>query len=102
MIVRKIVPRVAVCAVILADRSPLALGEVWPPTFPVNFAIGACLQPLLFGCHSNRRKGVQHCIRWAGGLARCSFSTGLQRTSALLESRLPCILVASNLRSEAS
>jgi hypothetical protein len=77
MIVRKIVPRVTDCAVILADRSPLALGKVWSPAFPVNFSIGACLQPLLFRCHSNRREGVLHCIRCVAELARWSLSTRL-------------------------
>ncbi len=51
VIVREIVPRIAIRAVILAHGSPLALGKVWSPPFPVNFAIGAGLQPLLFGCH---------------------------------------------------
>ena len=43
VIVREIVPRVAIRAVILAHSSPLALRKVWSPTFPVNFAIGAGL-----------------------------------------------------------
>ena len=48
MIVRKIIPRVAVRAVVFADRPPLALGEIWPPAFPMDFPLDAGLQPLFF------------------------------------------------------
>jgi hypothetical protein len=68
----------------------------------VNFAIGAGLQPLLFGCHLDSREGVQNCIRCAVSFARRSLPASQQSANSLLESRLPCILVASNLGSEAS
>jgi hypothetical protein len=68
----------------------------------VNFAIGAGLQPLLFGCHFDCREGVQNCIRCAVSFASRPLPTGLQSANPLLEGRLPCILVASNLRDEAS
>src|ERR1039457_6903458 len=62
MIVRQIVPRVAVRAVVLADRAPLPLGKIWPPALPVNFPVVAGLQPLYFGRHSlvpyGRRCGI--------------------------------------------
>src|ERR1700733_5460784 len=50
MIVRKIIPGVAVRAVILAHRAPLPLRQIRAPSFPVRHALGAGPQPLLFGC----------------------------------------------------
>src|SRR6266404_1249798 len=49
VIVRKIVPTVAPFGVILADRSPLPLREVWAPPFPILFAATVFRQALLFG-----------------------------------------------------
>jgi hypothetical protein len=31
----EVVPRIAVSAVVLADRSPLPLADIWPPPIPV-------------------------------------------------------------------
>jgi hypothetical protein len=53
----------------------------------VNFAIGAGLQPLLFGCHLDGREGVQNCICWVVSFARRSLSVSQQSANALLESR---------------
>jgi hypothetical protein len=38
LVVSKIVPSVAVCAVVLANRSPLAFGKVRTPPLPVDAA----------------------------------------------------------------
>src|SRR5579859_2125955 len=51
MVVRKISPSVAVGAVILAYRSPLALGKIRPPPFPMHFALLRFLDSLLFALH---------------------------------------------------
>ena len=102
MIVREIVPRVAIRAVILAHGSPLALGKVWSPAFPVNFAIGAGLQPLLFGCHLIALKACRTVSVGRSAWQDASLPASQQSANALLESRLACILVASNLGSEAS
>ena len=48
MVVRKIFPGVAVRAVVLANRAPLALGEIGPPALPVNFAFAAGFEALFF------------------------------------------------------
>src|SRR5579862_2300983 len=50
--IRKIIPGVAVRAVIFAHRAPLALGQIWPPAFPVHFAQAIFFEPLLFFRHS--------------------------------------------------
>ena len=34
MVVGEVVPGVAICAVVFADRAPLTLAEVWSPPFP--------------------------------------------------------------------
>src|SRR5580658_2444278 len=52
MIVREIVPRVAVRTVVLADRSPLPLGEMGPPAIPVGLSLVVGNQPLFFIGHS--------------------------------------------------
>ena len=51
LIVGEEIPRVAVLAVILADRSPLALAEVGPPFLPVDLLFASFLQSCGFGGH---------------------------------------------------
>src|SRR5580704_2953575 len=51
-VMRKIFPRSPARTVILAYRSPLPLGKIRPPTFPVLGALVGFLQALFFGCHS--------------------------------------------------
>src|SRR5207248_3515895 len=51
VIVRKIIPRVAVRAVILANRPPRALGQIRPPKMPRLLRRFVFFEPLLFGVH---------------------------------------------------
>src|SRR5918999_6612045 len=51
VVVREIVPRYAVSAVIFPHRAPLTLREVRPPAFPVHFAGPVLLKSKLFLCH---------------------------------------------------
>jgi hypothetical protein len=44
LIVREIVPRVAVLAVVLADRAPLAFAEIGPPLFPRHSALSRLVE----------------------------------------------------------
>src|SRR5579864_7893109 len=48
MVMRKIFPSVAIGAVVLAHRSPLALGKIRPPPFPMHFALLRFFESLLF------------------------------------------------------
>jgi hypothetical protein len=50
VIVGKVLPRGAVLAVVLSDRSPRALGQVRPPSLPVLQAAPVFLETLVFGC----------------------------------------------------
>src|ERR1700756_5400050 len=52
MVMRKIVPRIPICAVVFADRSPLPRGEIRPPALPMHVSFGAGEQALLFVRHS--------------------------------------------------
>src|SRR5206468_4210533 len=52
VVVREIIPRVALWRIILAHRAPLALGEIRPPTFPVGQAGFAVSQALCLGVHA--------------------------------------------------
>jgi imidazolonepropionase-like amidohydrolase len=49
LVVAEVVPGVAVAAVVLADGSPLALGEVRPPALPRDVALARLVQPPLLG-----------------------------------------------------
>ena len=51
LVVRKVVPGRAVRAVVLADRAPGALGEIWAPALPVLLALARFLEPHFFGSH---------------------------------------------------
>src|SRR5262249_22696164 len=44
VLVRKGVPRSTVRAVVLADRSPLALRKVWAPALPILFALAVLFE----------------------------------------------------------
>ena len=57
VIVRKVVPGVAVGAVVLAHRAPGALAEVRPPALPVSTTLRGLVQAAGFGVHRRR------CIR---------------------------------------
>ena len=52
MIVREILPSIAVRAVVLTHRAPGALAEVGTPAFPVLLAALAFAQSDLFFCHA--------------------------------------------------
>ncbi len=49
LVVREVVPGVAVRAVVLADRPPLPLAEVGPPLLPGDPRLAGLVQPLLLG-----------------------------------------------------
>src|SRR5207245_2554400 len=51
-------PCVAVGGIVLADRAPLPLGEVWPPTLPVGGACGVGGEALVFGSHRGGVSGA--------------------------------------------
>src|SRR5262249_1518836 len=52
LVVREVVPRGAVGAVVLAHRAPGALGEVGPPALPVRLAIASLGEPAFFVGHA--------------------------------------------------
>ena len=52
MVVRKIVPRAAVRAVILAHGSPRPLGQVRPPFLPIAAVFARLMQALFFFSHA--------------------------------------------------
>ena len=49
LVVREVVPGVAVVAVVLADGAPLPLAEVRPPLLPGDVRLARLVQPLLLG-----------------------------------------------------
>jgi hypothetical protein len=51
MVVGEEVPGVAVLAVILAHRAPLALGKIGAPLLPVSFALTGLLEAVAFDTH---------------------------------------------------
>jgi hypothetical protein len=66
VIVRKILPGVAIRAVILSDRSPGALAEVRAPALPMRSFLPRLFQSELFVCHldvslQRVNKGHDHC-----------------------------------------
>src|SRR5689334_13011227 len=56
LVVREVVPCVAVVAVVFADRAPLPFTQVRSPLFPSNTGNPALVQPLLF------RKARHHIV----------------------------------------
>jgi hypothetical protein len=48
MIMGEKIPGVTVLAVVLADRPPLSLSEIWAPLLPRHALVTHTLQPLLF------------------------------------------------------
>src|SRR5579875_2376842 len=54
VIVRKIIPGIAIRAVVLANRAPLPLGKVWSPALPILPSISIGLQSVFFA-HSAAR-----------------------------------------------
>jgi len=57
VLVREVVPAVAVLAVVLAHRAPLPLGEVGPPALPVEFAAAVLAQAFAFGTGTGGHRG---------------------------------------------
>ena len=51
---RKIIPGVAVCAVILAHRAPGTLGQIWPPEMPRLGVRFVFRETQLLGVHHRR------------------------------------------------
>ncbi len=54
VVVREIIPGVAIRAVILPHRAPLPFAQIRPPQMPALFAIVILLETLLFGVHEIR------------------------------------------------
>src|SRR5262245_59386117 len=48
LVVAEVVPRVAVHAVVFADRAPLPLAEIWSPLLPGDPALAGLVEPSLF------------------------------------------------------
>src|SRR5690242_15855488 len=66
VIVRKILPVVAIRTVVLSDRSPGAFAEVWAPALPMRRFLPRLFQSELFVCHLDVslhrvNKGHDHC-----------------------------------------
>ena len=51
LVMREVVPGIAVLAIILADRTPLPLAQVRTPLFPGSFACASLLKSDVFDCH---------------------------------------------------
>src|SRR5262249_19132241 len=51
LVVREVAPGLAIRRVVLADRPPLALGQVRPPAPPGHMALARLGQPLPLGIH---------------------------------------------------
>ena len=74
LVVRELLPGIAVLGVIFPDRSPLSLGQIRPPALPVALARPAFVEPLRFCiAHSNNpdSKAAATCPpqRWRWELA---------------------------------
>src|SRR5580698_9005068 len=52
VIVREIIPGVAVGAVVLANRAPLAFGKIRTPALPMDFAFAAGFEAFGFGAQA--------------------------------------------------
>jgi hypothetical protein len=50
LVVREVVPSIAVRAVVLSNGAPLALTQIRTPLFPRDPFFGALQQPFAFGC----------------------------------------------------
>src|SRR6185312_4324539 len=74
LLVREVVPRVSVFAVILTHRAPLPFAEVWPPFFPLDVFLARLVQALLFCIHN----GVHQFVFRAG--AACGYPVPERRT----------------------
>ena len=60
LVVREVVPGVAVRAVVLADRAPLPLAEVGAPLLPGRPGLTGLVQPLLLGAVHDDRRRLRH------------------------------------------
>ena len=58
LIMGEIVPRIAVLAIVFADRAPLPLAEVWAPFLPRDLRLARFVQAFLLSNIDNR--GVHH------------------------------------------
>src|ERR1051325_4494927 len=75
VIVRKVIPRFAVRAVVFADGSPGAIADVRSPAFPVLRAVGGFVQAQLFFRHDDLfqlRLAMSATIWLSGSFARNS------------------------------
>src|SRR6185436_19132926 len=72
MVVGEEIPRVSVLAVVLADRSPLALAEVRTPFLPVDLAFASLVEPGLFSCVHRDLPSPLTAQRWSFYWRVCS------------------------------
>src|SRR4051794_16573310 len=86
MLVRKIIPAIAVGRIILANSGPLAFREVRAPAFPVFGAVSVLLQPLRFGGRGERA-GRGHLLIRFRGIHLASPSPSLADSSSFSSSR---------------
>src|ERR1700735_2995198 len=77
LVMREIIPGIAVLAVVFADGAPLPLAQVGPPFFPRNLGVVAFPQASGFGrCRSYYRLGFfnrpfQIRLAWNDALSHC-------------------------------
>src|SRR5882762_8680202 len=80
MLVRKILPRSPVRAVILADRAPLPFGKIRPPSLPVFGVLVRFVEALFFRCHRNFSSSLRPYLGENRGKVRQA--TSIDRTVA--------------------
>src|SRR5215472_766432 len=61
LIMAQIIPRGSARTVVLADRSPLALAQIWAPATPVLSTLAAFFHPELFSVHRLRHVNRLRC-----------------------------------------
>ena len=90
VVVGEVVPRVAVVAVVLAHRAPLALAQVRAPRLPGHLIPAGLLEANVFGCAGGRHHPTVSPPR-----ARASSSDRDDRVNNLLPSRRSAHVTAS-------
>ena len=94
LVVREVVPRVAVLAVVLADRAPLPLAEVGSPFLPRDARLARVVQPFLFRDVDDLRYAARrppfYCVqRNAGCLREVTGRNKFSRSGMLSLLRMP-------------
>src|SRR5262245_23682014 len=58
LVVGKIVPGIAIFAVVLANSTPLPLTQIWPPLLPRHSLVPRLIQAYFFCCFDQFRTGT--------------------------------------------